>query len=99
MLAARTWQAQVSDVRGQVVLVRGGEGQALVRRVWDSGESEVIICTEPAFHRLEGGDSSALTETVPKTDVFVYDREASIILESGGGGIEWSSQIPWQDES
>ena len=88
----------MSEVRGQVVLVRGGEGQPLIRRVWDSAESEVIVCTEPAFHQLEGGDASALTDTVPKEDVFLYDREASIILESGGGGIEWSSQIPWQEQ-
>ena len=89
----------MSDVRGQVVLVRGGEGQPLVRRVWDADDSEVTVCTEPAFHQLEGGDASAVTETVTKEDVFVYDREASIILESGGGGIEWSSQIPWQEQN
>ena len=87
----------MSDVRGQVVLVRGGDGHPLVRRVWDADESEVTVCTEPAYQQLEGGDASAPTETVARDDVYVYDREAAIILESGGGEIEWSIQSPWQE--
>ena len=87
----------MSDVRGQVVLVRGKDGHPLVRRVWDVDESEVIVCTEPAYQQLEGGDASAPTTSVARDVVYVYDREAATILESGGGEIEWSAQSPWRD--
>ena len=79
-------------MRGEIVIVRGHRGRALVRRVWSVGRSRVFITNDEQLGRLLAGKEALWPLGFPKKDVFKYDPKAATDLNA----VNWSKLTQWQ---
>jgi len=61
-------------MKGELVIARGFQDAALVRRVWGTGNGLVYLSTEAEFAKLKDGKDALLPIGFPAGDVFVYDE-------------------------
>lgn len=70
-------------LKGTKVIVRDHAGKALIRILWEIGESVFYICSERQYPLLVKGDDFAYSPIgFSKHDVFQYDDAIEIINQS-----------------
>lgn len=69
-------------MRGDIVVVQELGGNPLIRRVWDSNEDAVFVCSDERFHYLENGEDDRQPNGFPKEFVFEYDESTIGTLKS-----------------
>src|ERR1700716_1259814 len=68
-------------IRGDMVIVRGFDGVALVRRVWAVKNGLIYISEENEFRKREAGREALEPIGFPVADVFAYNES---FPEKGG---------------
>lgn len=80
-------------MRGQLVVVKDVNGDALVRRMWDFSSRCVYIMSEDQWELRISGGKSMEAVGFPIKDVFVYNEVAIDQIESDN--VHWDTLTPF----
>lgn len=69
-------------MRGDLVVVKEFGGRPLIRRVWDSNDEVVYVCSEERYNFLLSGEDDRYPIGFPREYVFGYDQSIVGTLSS-----------------
>ena len=85
-------------MKGETVIVRAFRGRPHIRRVWESTDTTVYVCSEERYQRLLVDEYEWPPTGFPREDVFHFDPNVvdKLMQEWETNPSVWEQLEPWK---